>query len=143
MICNLSSFCVPEELMVLNALVVEQINKNEFVSYKTASDKRVWEIVNWHRMIVQAKLLVDIELIFFNFFKSSSLSAKGSQVEYSIVKIGSSEDITFIALLNFIHLDIADFIDSTITFFKGHFHAFHIKHMHPVLPVVLLCDCNC
>jgi hypothetical protein len=143
MICNLPSFCVPEELMMLNFLVVEQINKNEFVSYKTASDEGVWEIVNWHRMIVQPKSLVDIELIFFNFFKSSSLSAKGSQVEFSIVKIGSSEDITFFALLNFIHLDIADFFNSTVTFFKGHFHAFHIKHMDPVLPVVLLRDRNC
>ena len=143
MICNFPSFYVPEELMVLNALVVEQIYKKEIVSYKTASDERVWEIVNWHRMIVQAECLVDIELIFFNFFRSSSLIAKGSQVELSIVKISCSKYITFFALLNFIHLDIADILDSTVTFFKGHFHAFHVKHMHPVLPVVLFGDRNC
>lgn len=85
-----------EKVEVLLHLVVEQVNEDQGVRHKHASDERVWEVVDGHRMVVQVKRLVDIKLILEDqALIFSFVFSKQSQVEPTVVQVSHSKLVTF------------------------------------------------
>ena len=122
--------------MVLNVFVMEQIHENKIVSYKTASYEGIGEIVNRHRVVVQTKRGVDVELIFFDFLLGSLLGAECSQVESSIVKIWRSKVSSPLILLDLVHLDVTYIIDPAKLLLKRGHKSLEIKLVHIMLTII-------
>jgi hypothetical protein len=70
--------------------IMEETNKNFFVSYKTADDIGVWKVLNGHGPVVDSYEGVDIQLIFFDLCFCSLDFSEVSKQPFSIIKIGKS-----------------------------------------------------
>lgn len=52
-------------------MVVEQIHKQKVIRAEAAGDEWVWEVVDWHCVVVQPNLIIDVELVSLNLLLSS------------------------------------------------------------------------
>lgn len=60
MLFNLFLIDVIEKVVMLSQFVVEKVHKDNAIRNEAARHERVWEIVNGHSMVVEAKSFVDI-----------------------------------------------------------------------------------
>ena len=109
------------------------------VSHKDTGNKWIWEVINWHCVIVKLQSIIDIELILFDFIGSPFLFSKGSQLENSVIEIYDGEELASVVLLDISELDI--------TFWTTSEHLLHVDYegletelLDPVLPIVVLFD---
>jgi len=120
--------------MMMLVFAVEKINKDVcywcsiFVFFpinEATVYEWVWEIINWHSVVVKVKSIVDVQFFLFDLFWCSfdlSLDVhrfklwnfKNSDLENTVIKVWHCEHSTLLILLNFLHLDIA----ALIIFFK-------------------------
>ena len=110
MLGNLASSNVKKEMVVGKLFVVKQVYKHDIVIYKHTSDEWIRKVVDWHGVVIQVELTIDVKLIFLYFLLAPGNTTKSPQVEDTIVKISSSKLCTTGVLLNLIHLDVAHFI---------------------------------
>mgnify|MGYP006096551627 CR=1 FL=1 len=90
------------------------------VSHKDTGNKWIWEVINWHCMIVKLQSIIDIELILFDFIGSPFLFSKGSQFENSVIEINDGEELASVVLLDISELDI--------TFWTTSEHLLHVDY---------------
>ena len=77
--------------MVLNLLVVKQIYEKKLVVNKCAVDEWIWEVINRHRMVVQAKSLVDIKLILKHLCMWPVHLAEDSTEEVTVIEVATGK----------------------------------------------------
>ena len=88
---------------------MEEIDEDQVIGDKGAGDKRIWEVVDWHCVVVQTKFFVDVKFICDNFLRSSESFSKGPQFKNTIIKIGDCEFVSSCVLLHLLKFDITVF----------------------------------
>ena len=72
---------IPNKVIVSLIVIVEKCNENAFVIYEATGDKRVLKVGNGDRIVIDAKKLIDLKLIFLNLFRRSEFKAKSPNSE--------------------------------------------------------------
>jgi hypothetical protein len=60
MLFNLFTIDMIEKVVMLSQFVMEKVHKDSAITYEAARHEWVWEIVDGHSMVVEAKSFVDI-----------------------------------------------------------------------------------
>ena len=131
---------VVDEAVVCCCRCVVQIDVDQVVVDEGACDERVWEVVDWHRVVVKAKLLVDVEFSCGYFFSRRSRHlSKGSKSEFTIINISNGIEVTSSILFDFLELDIT-IRQATNLLFKGHLVGIEAIHFDIVFSIIFLCN---
>ena len=102
---------VVKEVVVSNVLVVEQVHEQQVVVDEGAVNEGVREVVDRHRVVVQAKPFVDVQLVLKDLFLSSffwAVAKKDPEVEAAIVEVADRKNGAIWVLFDLIALDVAD-----------------------------------
>lgn len=118
---------------------MEKVDVEHMVADKDTGNERIWEVINWHCMIVKFQGFIDVELIFSNLLISPFIFSKGSQLENSVIEISDCEDLAIVALLNLSELDVAFWIASKFLL-KADYEGLQAELLDPVLPIGVLLD---
>ena len=86
---------------------MEQIDEEHMVSHKDTGNERIWEVINWHCVIVKFQSIIDVELIFLDLLLGPFLFSKGSELENSIIEVSDCKDLAIVSLLDLSELDVA------------------------------------
>ena len=86
--------------------IVVQVHVQKVVINENARDEGVWEIVDWHRVVVHVQLLVDVQLPTLDALWVSVLLSEDSDPEPAVVEIGDGKLSSFGVLLHLLELDI-------------------------------------
>lgn len=68
-------------------VVMEQVDKDEIVVDPGARNIGVWEVLDWHCVVVKLQGLVDIKLILLDFFFTPVLGSKCPDIEDTVVHV--------------------------------------------------------
>ena len=118
---------------------MEQIDEEHMVSHKDTGNERIWEVINWHCVIVKFQSIIDVELIFLDLLLGPFLFSKGSQLENSVIEVSDCKDLAIVSLLDLSELDVAVCIAS-ILLLKADYEGLETELLDPVLPIVVLFD---
>ena len=84
-----------------------QIYVDQVVVDETARDERVWEVVDGHRVVVKAELLVDVQLSCgYLFHRGFCNLSEGPKSEFTIIDISNGVEVTSISLFDILELDV-------------------------------------
>lgn len=120
---------------------LEKIYKYQVVMNKCASNKGVWEVVNWHRVIIYIESLVYVKLLLFYFFQGPVCLSKDSKSELTIINVADCKLIANSILLNIFALDVAFRLVSNF-FFKSLLVRLKSILFYEIAPIVLFRDYN-
>lgn len=121
---------------------VVQIHVDQVVVDEAAGDERVWEVVDWHREVVKAKLLVDVQFTCgYLFQRRFSHLSEGSKSEFTIINISNGIEVTSIILFDFLELDVT-VRQAANLFFKEHLVGIETINFDIVFSIIFLCNCN-
>lgn len=100
-------FRIIEEMIVNQIMVMEQIDKQNFIVYKSCRNVGIAKALNRNSAIVNIQDVVYVYFIFLYVFIWPILSSESSQQESTIIIICYAEVVTFAVLFNVLHLDVA------------------------------------
>ena len=109
-----------EEMMMHQSSIMEEIDENTFLTDDSTGNERVWEVLDWHGVVVNAQMLIHVELLSFDLFLCASLCAECSYFEDSVIEVCSTIEISAWSLFNFFKFDVR-IVFTTQLFFKSQF----------------------
>lgn len=118
---------------------MEQIDEEHMVSHKDTGNERIWEVINWHCVIVKFQSIIDIELVILDLLRGPFLFSKGSELKNSVIEVSDCKDLAIVSLLDLSELDVAVWITSKLLL-KTDYEGLQAELLHPVLPIVVLFD---
>ena len=136
-----------EEMVMSQCSIVEEVHVQQVVLDEHTGDEWIWEVVDWHRVVVQAKSIVDVELIGQDLLLCSFLDvgilvdSEDPELKHAVIKIWHREFVTVVILLNLLHLDVAGGEPSNFLL-KLKDVALQREELDDVQPVVRHLDCD-
>ena len=125
-------------------MVVEEVDKNLIVANPTTCDEWVLEVLIGHRVIIDAKILIDIELVLFDLSPSSSRLSKCSESEFSIIGVDDGVLSTTVVLLNFFNLNVMLCVSPiTNLLLKSKLVSVQVIHFNERFMIIVSSHCNC
>lgn len=97
---DLACHKVPNEMAMDLRVGVKEVHKHLFVVYESTSDERVRKVCDSNRIIVDAELFVDVEILLLYLFSWPLLKSEDTDKEFSIVHIAESEFVSCGILLD-------------------------------------------
>jgi hypothetical protein len=86
---------------------MEEANENNLLCYEAAVDEGVREVGDGHCVVVQPiQHLVNVQLIFLDFFFGALLVREGPQFEVTVIHVSHGVTLTTGTLLNVLALDV-------------------------------------
>lgn len=64
---------------------IVQSDENQIVSYETAGDEWVIKVVDWHGVVIDSQLFVEIYFILFNFPRIPCGLSKGPHFKHPVI----------------------------------------------------------
>lgn len=125
------------EVVVGEAVVVEKLNKDSIIGDEGAGDERVRESLDWHRVVVDAERLIDVELLSADDIGASRLLAKHSEPELAVIDERNGILFTGRILLDLLEPDEAVILTANLLL-KSLLIGLKIVHADPVFLVIFL-----
>ena len=76
---------IVNKVVVHLTVVVKQLNSDSVIINERASNERIWESLDRHRVIINIKCAIYIEIFFLALLQGSGYLGENSQPEFSIV----------------------------------------------------------
>lgn len=128
---------IVNEVVMGEAVIVEELYEESIVRDESACDKWVRESLNWHGVVVDTESLVDVELLFTNHLRTPRLLPKHSEPKFAVIDEGNGIFFTRRVLLNLLEPDETIFLTANL-FLESLLIGLKIVHAHPVLAIIFL-----
>ena len=112
---HLSLGDIPQEVVVRQGISVEECNEDQVVSGEAAGDEWVWEDVDRHGVVIQAKKLIEPDLLLVDLAPFPLFLAKDTHPELAVIHVAASELLARGVLYTLFDLDVA-FIIANLLF---------------------------
>ena len=130
---------VIDEVVMGQIVVVEKLHENSVVVNEGASAEWVCEALDWHGVVVNADSCVDVKLFSLDSFHISSLFAKDSEPELTVVDIHEGILLSCSVLLDLLAPDVAVLLSSD-HLGEGVLIGLETVHHHMEFSIILLYD---
>lgn len=125
-------------------MVVKEVDKYLVVANPTAGDEWVLEVLIGHCIIIDAKILINIELVLFDLPPSSSRLAKCTESELSIIGVDDGVLGTTVVLLDFFNLNVMLCVPPvTYLLLKSKLVSVQVIHLNERFVIIVSSHCNC
>ena len=126
-------------MIVCKRMIVKKAAEYPVIAGPTTVDIGVHQPKNGHSVVINAKQLIDLQLLRSYLLRCPVDLFENSEFEMSVIDISSTKLITFWILLNFFKFNVSARIDFAESHFV--FHRFQIVHINIALLIILLGDC--
>ena len=143
MTSDLTLLHMVEEVMVSQRMVMEEAAEDQVIVHEARHDVGVSEVLIRHGVVVNfgLEVLINVELVGFNFLSCSVILAKSANLEDTVIEVGDTKLVPGTVLLDLLELDVVVNLVADLLL-EGHFVGFKAVLLDHIGSVALFSDCN-